>query len=146
MRIHPYLNFEGRAEEAFRFYAKVLGGTLTEIYRFSGMPAGGGFELTPEQQNLVLHVGLELPHGQLIMGSDVLAGMGPAHVAGNNVSISVHPESRQEADRIFTALAEGGAVTMPIVDQFWGDYFGSLTDRFGMNWMVNYHDPAARQA
>ncbi len=138
MRIHAYLNFDGQAEEAFGFYADVLGGTLTEIHRFGSMPQDGGFELTPEQQNLVMHVGIELPHGQILMASDVIEGMGPPHVEGNNISLSVHPTSRAEADRVFHALAEGGAVTMPLADQFWGDYFGSLTDRFGVNWMVNY--------
>ena len=64
-----------------------------------------------------------------------------AVIPGNNFSISVHPDSRQDADRIFNALAEGGTVTMPMADQFWGDYFGSVTDRFGINWMVNYNDP-----
>jgi PhnB protein len=145
MKIHPYLNFDSKAEEAFRFYEKALGGKLTEIHRFGSMPQQDGFELTPEQKNLVMHVGLQLPDGEMIMASDMLTGMGPQRVEGNNISISVHPGSRQEADRIFNALAEGGTVTMPIADQFWGDYFGSLTDRFGINWMVNYSDPAARQ-
>jgi PhnB protein len=145
MKIHPYLNFESKAEEAFRFYEKALGGKLTEIHRFGSMPQQDGFELTPEQKNLVMHVGLELPDGEMIMASDMLAGMGPQRVEGNNISISVHPGSKQEADRIFNALAQGGTITMPIADQFWGDYFGGLTDRFGINWMVNYSDPAARQ-
>jgi PhnB protein len=143
MRIHPYLNFDGKTEDALRFYEKVLGGRLTEIHRFGSMPQGGGVELTSEQKNLVMHVGLELPDGQMIMASDMVEGMGPRRVEGNNFSISVHPASRQDADRIFSALAEGGAITMPIADQFWGDYFGSLTDRFGINWMVNYSDAAA---
>jgi PhnB protein len=144
MKIHSYLNFDGQAEEAFRFYEKILGGTLTEIHRFGSMPQQGGFELTPEQKRLVMHVGLQLPEGQMLMASDMLPGMGPARVQGNNFSISVHPDSRQEADRIFNALAAGGTVTVPIANQFWGDYFGGLTDRFGINWMVNYSDPAAR--
>lgn len=142
MKIHAYLNFEGKAEEAFRFYEKVLGGKLSEIHRFGSMPAQPGVELTPEQKNLVMHVALELPEGQRLMASDMLPGMGPARVEGNNFSISVHPDSREEADRIFKALSEGGTVTMPMAGQFWGDYFGSLTDRFGINWMVNY-SPAA---
>ena len=145
MKIHPYLNFDGKTEEAFRFYEKVLGGTLTEIHRFGSMPQQEGFELTPEQKSLVMHVALQLPDGQMIMASDMIAGVGPERVEGNNFSISVHPNSRQEADRIFGALAQGGTITMPIADQFWGDYFGSLTDRFGINWMVNYTDPATRQ-
>jgi PhnB protein len=145
MKIHPYLNFGNRTEEAVRFYEKALGGKLTEIHRFGSMPQQDGFELTPEQKNLVMHVGLELPDGQMIMASDTIAGMGPRRIEGNNISISVHPRSRSEADRIFNALSQGGTITMPIADQFWGDYFGSLTDRFGINWMVNYAEPATRQ-
>ena len=144
MKIHPYLNFGNKTEEAVRFYEKALGGTLTEIHRFGSMPQQGGFELTPEQKALVMHVGLALPDGQMIMASDMIAGMGPTRVVGNNISISVHPDNRQEADRVFNALSQGGTITMPIADQFWGDYFGSLTDRFGVNWMVNYTDPATR--
>jgi PhnB protein len=144
MKIHPYLNFEGKTEEAFRFYHKVLGGQLTDFYRFGAMPQEGGPPLTPEQKNFVMHVGLMLPDGQMIMGSDMIAGMGPKRVEGNNFSISVHPDSRQDADRVFNALAQGGTITMPIADQFWGDYYGSLADRFGVNWMVNYTDPTKR--
>jgi PhnB protein len=144
MKIHAYLTFDGKAEEAFRFYGKVLAGTMTEVHRFGSMPPMDGFELTPEQKNRVMHVGLELPDGQMLMASDTLEGMGPPLVEGSNFSISVHPDDRAQADRIFKELAEGGTVTMPLADQFWGDYFGSLTDRFGINWMVNYSDPAAR--
>ena len=144
MKIHAYLNFDGKAEEAFRFYAKVLGGKLTEIHRFGSMPQEGGFDLTSEQKNLVMHVGLELPDGQMLMASDMIEGLGPKRVEGNNFSISVHPDSKPEADRIFNALTEGGIVTMPIADQFWGDYFGGVTDRFGTNWMVNYSEAATQ--
>jgi PhnB protein len=65
--------------------------------------------------------------------------MGPPHVAGTNVSLSIHPSSRAEADRLFAALSVGATVGMPLADQFWGDYYGNLTDRFGVQWMVNYH-------
>ncbi|MCX4246475.1 VOC family protein [Paraliomyxa miuraensis] len=137
MKIHPYLNFAGNTEEAMRFYERALGGRLTEIHRFGSMPAEG-FELTEEQKNRVMHVGLELPNGQMIMASDTMEGMGPPFTVGNNYSISIHPANRDEADRFFNALAEGGTVTMPLADQFWGDYYGSVTDRFGVQWMVNY--------
>lgn len=138
MKISPYLNFPGTAEAAFRFYEAVLRGKLTEIHRFGSMPQSDEFPLSPEQQNLVLHVTLALPDGQLLMASDMIDGMGPPRVEGNNISISIHPSSKAEADRIFAGLAAGGTVTMPLATQFWGDYFGSLTDRFGINWMVNY--------
>jgi PhnB protein len=145
VKIHAYLNFDGQTEEAFRFYAHILGGKLTEIHRFGSMPHEGGFELSSEQKNLVMHVGLELPDGQMLMASDMLEGVGPKRVEGNNFSISVHPNSRENADRIFNGLSERGTVTMPIADQFWGDYFGSLTDRFGVNWMVNYAEAGTQQ-
>ena len=138
MEIHAYLNFEGQAEEAFRFYAEALGGELTEVHRFGSMPPQDGFELTPEQREWVMHVGLSVGDGQMLMASDTIEGMGPPRVEGNNFSISIHPSSREEADRVFRALAEGGTITMPIQDQFWGDYFGMIADRFGVNWMVNY--------
>lgn len=77
MQIHTYLNVENKTEEAFRFYEKVLGGKMTEVHRFGSMPQEGGFELTPEQKKLVMHVGLELSDGQMIMGSDRFPGMGP---------------------------------------------------------------------
>lgn len=140
MKIYPYLNFPGNAEEAMTFYAKALGGELTEVHRFGMMP---GSESMPEEaKNKVMHVGLDLPGGAKIMASDTMEGMGPPHVAGTNMSISVHPESREEAKRFFDALAEGGEVGMPLEDQFWGDYYGHLTDRFGIQWMINYHDGA----
>jgi PhnB protein len=142
MKIHPYLNFDGDTEQAFRFYQKVLGGELSEIHRFGSMPQQG-FELTDEQKNRVMHVGLALPGGQMIMASDTLPGMGPPRVAGTAYSISLHPDSRQEADRIFGALSDGGTVTMPLADQFWGDYYGSVTDRFGVQWMLNYNAQTA---
>lgn len=140
MKIHAYLNFDGRAEEAMRFYGGILGGRLTEIHRFGSMPEESGFPLSDTQRNLVMHVGLELPDGQMLMASDRLEGMGPEPVDGNNFSLSVHPTSRGEADRIFQALAEGGRIDMDLADQFWGDYFGSVTDRYGIAWMVNYSE------
>ncbi len=144
MKIHAYLNFDGDTERAMRFYAEVLRGSLTEIHRFGGMPQSES--LTEEQKQRVMHVGLVLPGGQLLMASDTLEGMGPPRVAGNAFSLSVHPDSRDEADRIFSALAEGGTVTMPLADQFWGDYYGSFVDRFGVQWMINYNPAGSAQA
>ena len=138
MQISPYLNFDGQAEEAMKFYAKALDGKLTEVHRFSMMPNANDWP--DEVKNRIMHVGLELPGGHLIMASDTMEGMGPPHVVGTNTSVSIHPTSREQADRIFAALSDGGEVGMPLEDQFWGDYYGHLTDRFGIQWMVNYHD------
>lgn len=138
MQICPYLSFPGTAEAAMTFYADALGGTLTEIHRFGSMP--GSDDMPDAIKNRVMHVGLQLPGGHLVMASDTVEGMGPPHVAGTNMSISVHPTSREDADRMFGALSEGGEVGMPLDDQFWGDYFGQLTDRFGIQWMINYNE------
>jgi PhnB protein len=137
MQLNPYLSFPGNTEEAMTFYAQALGGKLTEIHRFGTMP---GSETLPDAvKNRVMHVGLDLPGGGRLMASDTMDGMGPPHVAGTNVSLSIHPSSRAEADRLFAALSVGATVGMPLADQFWGDYYGNLTDRFGVQWMVNYH-------
>jgi PhnB protein len=141
MNVHPYLNFDGHTEQAMRLYARALGGTLGEIHRFGAMPASG-FELTDEQKQRVMHVTLELPGGARIMASDTLPGMGAPWAAGNAYSISVHPDSREQADQIFAALSEGGTVTFPLADQFWGDYYGTLVDAFGVSWMINFHASA----
>lgn len=143
MQLVPYLNFDGQAESAMRFYADALGGTLTELHRFSMMPPGPDGPLPPELASRVMHVGLTVGGAQVVMASDTLPGMGPAHVVGTHASISVHPDSRADADRIFASLAEGGTVTMPLADQFWGDYFGSVTDKFGVQWMINFNEQGA---
>lgn len=138
MKLSPYLNFPGNTEEAMRFYADALGGTLTEIHRFGSIP--GSEEIPEDLHDRIMHVGLDLPGGARLMASDTMPGMGGPHVPGTNMTISVHPDSREEADRVFRSLADGGEVTMPLAEQFWGDYYGMLTDRFGIQWMVNFHD------
>ena len=140
MQISPYLNFPGTTEEAMTFYAQALGGKLGEIHRFGSMP--GSDQMPEAVRNGVMHVALELPGGNRLMASDTMEGMGPPHVAGTNMSISIHPASRADAERFFSALSEGATIGMPLQDQFWGDYYGHLTDRFGVQWMVNYHEGA----
>ncbi len=138
MKMHPYLNFAGEAEAAFRFYANTLGGEVTQLMRYSELPPGAA-SLTEPQLNLVLHAALRLPDGLQLMASDVVPGFGPDHAVGNNVHLMINPDSRAEADRLMSALSsEGGTITMPIEDQFWGDYHGQVTDRFGVHWMINY--------
>jgi len=133
-----YLNFAGDTEEAFRFYQSVLGGELTEIVRYGDMPIEG-FEVPEGDKGKVMHMGLPIGDGQMLMGTDSLESIGQELVVGNNAYISVHPDSREEADRIFNGLSAGGQVEMPMADQAWGDYYGSFRDRYGVQWMVNYH-------
>lgn len=132
-----YLNFNGKTEEAFKFYQSVLGGKFTAVQRFSDTPHGAN--MPENERNLIMHMQLETATGDSLMGSDHLEsmGMGPL-IVGNNFSLSVLPESEAEAKRIFDGLAQGGNVLMPIDKVFWGAYFGMLIDRYGIKWLVNY--------
>jgi len=91
-----------------------------------------------EDQDKIMHIGLPIGNDDILMASDALESLGQQLVQGNNVHISVHPGSKEEAERIFGALSEGGEIEMPIADQAWGDYYGSFKDKFGVMWMVNY--------
>jgi PhnB protein len=139
-KVHPYLNFAGNTEEAFDFYKSVFGGEFTSLVRFKDMPIEG-VSIPEKDVTKIMHVGLPIGKDYVLMASDSLESIGQKLVQGNNVHISVHPESKEEANRIFTALSRGGSVEMPIANQIWGDYYGSLKDRFGVQWMVNYTYP-----
>jgi PhnB protein len=139
-KVHSYLNFAGNAEEAFDFYKSVFGGEFSSLVRFKDLPMEG-VTVPEEEQDKIMHVSLPIGEDDVLMASDTLESLGQQLVQGNNVYVSVHPTSREEADRIFGALSEGAEVEMPMGDQVWGDYFGSLKDRFGVQWMVNYSPP-----
>ncbi|MDP4292628.1 MAG: VOC family protein [Bacteroidota bacterium] len=136
-----YLNFTRNTEEAFNFYKSVFGGEFVDgkINRFGEIPPQEGMPPIAEaDKNLVMHVALPILGGHLLMGTDAPESLGFKVNKGNNVYISLHPDTREEADRLFASLSEGGAVEMPMQEMFWGDYYGSLTDQFGIRWMVNY--------
>ena len=136
MKVQPYLNFDGDAEEAFNFYRKVFGGEFSTVMKMSDAPDAEKF---PEnERDRMMHISLPVSDDIVLMASDILPSMGHKLNKGNNLYISLHPDSREEADRIFKELSEDGNIEMPIADQFWGDYFGSFEDRFGVRWMINY--------
>lgn len=135
-QINPYLNFNGNTEEAFNFYKSVFGGEFTALMRFGNTP---GCEDMPEvEKNGIMHVALPIG-SNVIMGTDVPKSMEQV-TFGTNSSICVSVDSRAEAERVFNGLAAGGEITMPLEDMFWGDYFGSFVDKFGVLWMIS-HDP-----
>ncbi len=140
MKLNTYLNFAGNTEEAFNFYRSVFGGEFASVVRFKDFPMEG-VNIPEEDQNKIMHIGLPISEDNVLMASDSLQSLGQELVQGNNVYISAHPESKEEADRIFNALSEDGEVEMPIADQMWGDYYGSLKDKFGVLCMVNYSPP-----
>jgi len=134
--INPYLNFLGNTEQAFNFYRSVFGGEFTMLQRFKDT-AGAG-DISPEDQDKIMHISLPIGDGNVLMGTDALESMGQKLIAGNNFYLSISAESEHEADRLFNALSAGGEVTMPLQKTFWGAYFGMLNDAFGIQWMVNY--------
>lgn len=138
-RVSTYLNFPRSTEEAFLFYRSVFGGDFTQpIHRFSDVPpAPGQPPLNEADRHLVMHVELPILGGHVLMGTDAPESMGFNVRPGNNVYINLEPDTRAETERLFQALAVDGTVEMPLQDMFWGGYFGSLTDRFGVQWMFN---------
>jgi PhnB protein len=134
-----YLNFPRNTEKVFNFYKTVFGGEFVDgkINRFRDIPPQEGIPpIAEEDKDLVMHVALPILGGHLLMGTDAPESMGFKVNQGNNVYISLHPDSRPEADKLFQKLSEGGIVEMPLQDVFWGDYYGSFTDKFGIRWMV----------
>lgn len=143
MKLNTYLNFAGNTEEAFNFYKSVFGGEFSAVVRFKDMPMKG-VKIPKEDENKIMHIGLPIDKDSILMATDTLESLGQKLVIGNNSYISIHPESKEEANRICSALSAGGTIEMPISDQPWGDYFGMFKDRFGMQWMVNYTYPKKR--
>jgi len=136
---NTYLNFNGNCEEAFNFYKSVFGGEFAYIGRFGEMPSSEDYTVPEGDKNKIMHV--SLPIGtSILMGSDVGGDWAPTFKQGNNFAVSISAASKAEADRIFNFLSTDGQVTMPLMDTFWGDYFGMLTDKFGINWMMSYNE------
>lgn len=143
--LNVYLTFDGECEEAFKFYQSVFGKEIPMWNRFGEMPPQEGMPpISDDVKNRIMHVSLPISDETVLMGSDAMPGMHQVQ-KGNNFSLSLNANSREEAESIFNKLSEGGVVTMPLADTFWGAYFGMWTDKFGINWMVNYDDPAKAQ-
>jgi PhnB protein len=139
--VQIYLTFDGNCEEAFNFYKSVFGGEFPYLGRFKDMPPGpDGKTVSGEAGEKIMHVSLPIGDGTMLMGSDTGGEWSANFKQGNNFAISVNADSKEEADRIFNALGAGGQVTMPMNNTFWGDYFGMLTDKFGINWMMSYNE------
>ena len=136
-KINPYITFDGNCEEAFNFYKSVFGGEFVFFGRFSEMPENLG--IGEDEKNKIMHVSLPIGNGEtILMGSDKGENMGLPHNVGNNFSMSIGSDSKEEAEQLFSALAEGGNITMPMSNTFWGSYFGTLTDKYGIQWMVSF--------
>lgn len=135
---NTYLNFMGNTEQAFLFYKSVFKTEFTApIARMGEVPSAPDMpQLSAAEKNMVMHVSLPILGGHLLMGTDALESMGHKLTFGTNFSINLQPDTRAETERLFKALSEGGKVTMDLQDMFWGDYFGTLIDKFGVQWML----------
>ena len=131
-----YLNFDGDTREAMTFYQRCLGAELS-VQTF----ADAKMEGPPGTGDRVLHARLTSGAATL-MASDTMPGM--PFTPGNNFAVNIDCSSAEEVDRFFAALGEGGRVTMPLQDTFWGARFGMLVDRFGVAWMFNFEKPKQR--
>ena len=141
-RTSTYLNFPGNTEEAFDFYKSVFQTEyIGPIARMGDAPPHPDHPLSDTDKNLVMHIELPILGGHILMGTDAPESMGFQCKSGTNVYINLQPDIREEADRLFAGLSAGGKVEMPMQDMFWGDYFGSFTDKFGVQWMINCAQP-----
>lgn len=139
-KVSTYLNFSRNTEEAFNFYKSVFGGEFSDggIMRMGDVPAQNGVPPLPEEdKNLIMHIELPILDGHILMGTDAPESMGFSVKFGNNQYITLDPDTRAEAKRIFDALSEGGKIEAELAEMFWGDYYGSFTDKFGVQWMIN---------
>ena len=132
--VNTYLNFNGNTEEAFNFYKSIFGGEFITVQRYKDSP--GCDEMKTEDLNKLMHIALPVG-GNILMGTDITEPM-PKVIFGTAVSLSVDAESEEEARKLYNGLVEGGKATMPLEKAFWGAFFGMLTDKFGIHWMINY--------
>ena len=139
-KVSIYLNFMGNTKEAFEFYKSVFKTEYTAPFMYMGdVPPSPEMPPLPEnEKDKVMHVALPILGGTEIMGTDMLESMGHKLEIGNNTTINLEPDSKEETDRLYNALSEGGSDTMPLQDMFWGAYWGTCLDRFGIRWMFNY--------
>lgn len=134
--INPYINFNGNAEEAFTFYKSVFGGEFERVAHFKDLQ-DPGFPVAPNEADKIMHIALPIG-GNILMGNDVPESMGRTNENENRSKISINVESKEEADRLFNGLSEGGSVEFPLGDSPWGSYFGMFRDKYGIEWMVDY--------
>lgn len=142
-KVSIYLNFQGKTEEAFNFYKTIFKTEfIGKIMYNKDVPIQEGMPPFPEsEQNKVMHVCLPILGGTHLMATDMLESMGHKVIIGNNTSLNLEPDSKEETDRLFNLLSEGATEIQPMQDMFWGDYWGCCLDKFGIRWMFNYTYP-----
>ena len=135
--VNVYLTFNGNCAEAFDFYKSVFGGEFPYVGTFGEMPSGEENPMPDSEKNKIMHISLPISKETMLMGSDTGGEWASSFLQGNNVTVCIGPDSKEEADKLFNGLSAGGIVTMPMNKTFWGAYFGMFTDKFGIHWMVS---------
>ena len=139
-KINPYIHFNGNAEEALIFYKSVFGGEFTTVIRFKDMQGDPNSQLSESEADKIMHIALPIGISDILMASDVPQFMGKVNENENRSKISISTESKEEVDKLFNGLSEGGKIEIPISDSPWGSYFGMFRDKYGIEWMVDF-DP-----
>jgi len=138
--INPYINFNGNAEEAFNFYKSVFGGEFAGIIRFKELQSAE-FPVAASEADKIMRITLPIG-GSTLIANDVPESMGPVNENENRSKIAISADSKEEAERLFKGLSEGGAVEMPMAESRWSTYFAMFRDRYGIEWTVEF-DPKA---
>lgn len=136
-KLNVYLTFPGTAAKAINLYKKVFNAEPITVQKFKDMPQQKGMP-KPEGERII-HAGFQIGNDMLMI-SDAPEGQDNTVIIGTQTHVSLHPDNKEEADRMFSILSEDGEVVMPMAMQFWGDYFGMCKDKFGVRWMINYHE------
>jgi PhnB protein len=136
--INPHINFNGNAEEAFTFYKSVFGGEFAKVMRFKDL-SSPEFPVAEKEEHKIMHIALPIGKN-ILMGNDIPEFMGKVNENENRSKIAISAESREEAEKLFNWLSDGGNIEMPMEDSPWGSYFGMFRDKFGIEWMVDF-DP-----
>jgi PhnB protein len=139
-QINPHINFNGNAEEAFRFYQSVFGGEFARVMRFKDL-AGPEFPVAAHEAEKLMHIALPIG-STFLMGNDVPEVLGRTNENENRSKIAVSAQSKAEAEHLFTGLSAGGQVEMPLEESPWGTYFAMFRDKYGIEWMIDF-DPRA---
>ena len=135
--IHPHINFNGNAEEAFTFYKSVFGGEFAKVMRFKDL-ASTEFPVAEKEAYKIMHIALPIGKCNMLMANDVPEAMGRTNENENRSKIVISAESKEEADKLFNGLSAGGQVEGAIGDCPWGSYFGMFRDKYGIEWIVDF--------
>jgi PhnB protein len=143
MKLDVSLRFKGNCEEAFNFYKSVFGGELVMLQRYKEI-RDKGYKVLKKDENKLTFVALHIGRDSMLMGDDIVEASGQEYKQGSNYCIQVSADSREEADRIYYALSDGGTISMHIGVAFWGEYTSYFADKFGVWWSVSYHEPKGK--